>query len=141
MKGMLIFASFLSVLIVGCKSGQVTGPAAFPESSFPTAELQGIFIHVDTTYHEQSTGHLIAHGRVTNPGNMDFSHPCFLEGTFYSDSSLQVELGTDRAHLGPLRSGSETHWRLYCYSPGVDLSQYPEFTVANFRVFTRTNQK
>lgn len=141
MKGMLIPALLLSFLFVSCQSGTGTNSEVVSGNPLPVTEISGWTVHIDTTYFEESTARLVAKGGIVNVGSTDIVTPCQMEGYFYSDRSCKTKLGNVRAYVGPLSSGEEAQWSLRLSSADMDLSQYPDFTVADFRVIARTNQK
>lgn len=141
MKGMLISAFMLSFLFASCQSGTGTNPEVLSGSPVPITEVTGWTAHIDTTYFDATTRQLVAKGGIVNEGTTDIITPCQMEGFFYSDGSCETKLGSARAAVSPLVAGEEAQWSLRFSSADKDLSQYPDFAVADFHVTARNNQK
>lgn len=141
MKGMLISALMLSLMFVSCQSNPGANSQVVSSNTLPVNEVTGWTVHVDTTYFEASTGRLVAKGGFVNVASTDIVTPCQMEGLFYSDRSCETKLGAVRIMIGPLMSGEEAQWTLRFSSADKDMSQYPEFIVAGFRVTAKSNKK
>ena len=141
MKGMLISALMLSFLFVSCQSGTGTNSQVVSANPVPVTEFKDWTVHIDTTYFEESTVQLVAKGGIVNVGSTDMVTPCQMEAFFYSDCSCETKLGNVRANISPLGTGEEAQWSLRFSSTNTDLSQYPDFVVADFRVVAKSNQK
>ncbi len=141
MKGKIISAFMLSLLLVSCQSGTGTNPETVPSNSTAVFELTGWTVHIDTSYFDASTGQLVAKGGLINTASTDIVTPCRMEGLFYSDCSCETKLGGAATTINPLRSGEEAQWNLRLSSADRDLSKYPAFSVDDFRVTAKTDQK
>ncbi len=70
-------------------------------------------------------------GTIKNIGPRTIFPPWFIEGYFYSDSTLSLKLGGDRQEKTiSLESGTAIDWTLVLFSGNIDESLYPNFTIS-----------
>lgn len=141
MKGKIISAFMLSVVLVSCQSSTGTHTVTAPTNSTTEFELTGWAVRIDTSYFDASTGQLVAKGGLMNKTSTDIVAPCRMEGLFYTDSACETKLGAAATTISPLRSGEEAQWTLRLSSTDKDLSQFPGFIVDDFRLTAKSSQK
>ncbi len=75
-------------------------------------------------------------GTVRNTGSSTIYPSWYIEGHFYSDSTLSFKLGGDRqVKTISLEPGITTSWTLEFSSGDIDESQYPNFKIAKIRAY------
>ncbi len=95
-------------------------------------EINNVSFIVDTTYLMNSQ--LYAKGRVTNLGTKSTESPWYVEAQFYTDSTYKLKLGGDYTEIGvPLDPYQSTFWTLIFSTSTVDVNEYPNFRVSDFR--------
>jgi hypothetical protein len=120
----------ICLLYLGCKdSSPVVG----------SAEVNPITTASFTVTGFQATGtELSATGRVRNNGSARISPPWYIEGIFYSDSTLTLQLGGRNMTMNvSLDPGVETLWTLQFSDDSIIESDYPNFRVSNLRAYYR----
>jgi hypothetical protein len=96
-------------------------------------QISGVTFSIDTTYVDASgQGQLVARGLVKTTTNI--VAPWYVEGQFYTDSTLSIKLGGNDTEIGvPLSPGQSTFWTIYFYTSTVDVRQYPNFRIGDLR--------
>ncbi|MCX8106225.1 MAG: hypothetical protein N3D80_10195 [Ignavibacterium album] len=96
--------------------------------------IQNLIFFVDTTYLDSNAKKLVSSGRVKNGGNSKVTSPWYVEGVFYTTKTSNVKLGGANTRIGvSLNSNQETIWTLYFTSSNVDVRNYPDFGIKDFR--------
>ena len=101
---------------------------------------QGITVinHVSFTITDlvTSSSSLTASGTVKNTGSSKITPSWYIEGQFYSDSTLTLKLGGDNTRKTiPLEGAVETIWTLTFSDPNIAEGDYPNFRVSNLRAY------
>ncbi len=95
-------------------------------------EITNVSFIVDTTY--SGTSLLYAKGRVTNLGTKIIESPWYVEAQFYTNSTYKLKLGGNYTKIGvPLEPYQSTFWTLTFSTATVDVNEYPNFRVSDFR--------
>jgi len=129
MKQLIILSVLvLSLILISCDESEPvvgsTGDTAIPNLSFT----------VDTTYLDASNNRLVAKGTVKNNGNSQVTSPWYVECQFYTNSSKTTKLGGNYTQIGvPLAKSESTFWTINYSSSNVNVNDYPNFAVSNFR--------
>jgi len=129
MKQLIILSVLvLSLILISCYESEPvvgsTGDTAIPNLSFT----------VDTTYLDASNNRLVAKGTVKNNGNSQVTSPWYVECQFYTNSSKTTKLGGNYTQIGvPLAKSESTFWTINYSSSNVNVNDYPNFAVSNFR--------
>jgi len=88
-----------------------------------------------TSYTPSST-RLEGRGTMKNIGSRTIFPPWFIEGHFYSDSTLSLKLGGDRQEKTiSLEPGTTINWTLVLSSGNIDESLYPNFKISQLRAY------
>jgi hypothetical protein len=129
MKGIVCIAVLAAVAFASCdvNSGStVVGSAS-------DTQINGVSFTVDTTYVDAGgSGQLFARGTIKT--TLNISAPWYIEGQFYTDSTMTVKLGGNDTEISfPLSPGKSTYWTIYFYTSSVDVRQFPDFRIGNLR--------
>ena len=133
MKGMLVIAALITFALVSCDEdpgSTIVGPGN-------DTQINGVTFTVDTTYLDASgSGRLVARGLATTTVNI--VAPWYVEGQFYSDSTMTIKLGGNNIEIHvPLKPGQSTYWTIYFYTSAVDVKQFPDFRIGDLRAIYR----
>lgn len=129
MKAFVFFlVIILTWLLLACDSAEpvVDDPqdTVIPNLSFT----------VDTTYLDSNANRLVASGTVKNNGSAKVVSPWYVEAQFYTTKTGSSKLGGNYTQLGvPLSQGQSTFWTIYYSSSNVDVRNYPDFGVRDFK--------
>lgn len=86
------------------------------------------------------TSSLKCKGTVKNVGAETILPPWYVEGHFYSDSTLTLKLGGARDKITiSLEVGTTTYWSLEFSAEDIDESLYPNFKVSQLRAYYENN--
>ena len=129
MKGMICIALFAAISFASCDQD----PGSTVVGSASDTQIDGVTFTVDTTYVDASgSGQLVARGMVKTTVNI--VAPWYIEGQFYTDSTMMVKLGGNDTQISfPLSPGQSTFWTIYFYTSSVDVRQFPDFRIGNLR--------
>ena len=129
MKGMICIAIFAAISFASCDQD----PGSTVVGSASDTQIDGVTFTVDTTYVDASgSGQLVARGMVKTTVNI--VAPWYIEGQFYTDSTMMVKLGGNDTQISfPLSPGQSTFWTIYFYTSSVDVRQFPDFRIGNLR--------
>ena len=120
----------ICLLYLGCEdSSPVVGSADVNPITYASFTVTGY----------QATGtELSATGRVRNNGSARISPTWYIEGIFYSDSTLTLQFGGRNTTMNvSLDPGVETIWTLEFSDGNIIESDYPDFRVDNLRAYYR----
>lgn len=116
------------VLYFSCKD------SSFLVGSEDVDEIDDVIFTI-TSYTPYST-RLEGKGTVRNNGTQTIYPTWYVEGHFYSDSTLAFKLGGDRQEKNvSLEPGITMNWTLSFSSEDIDESQYPDFKIAQLRAY------
>ncbi len=97
-------------------------------------EIEDVIFTI-TSYTVYSTK-LEGKGTVKNTGSSTIYPSWYIEGHFYSDSTLSFKLGGDRqVKTVSLEPGTTMSWTLEFSSNDIDESLYPNFKIAQLRAY------
>lgn len=97
-------------------------------------EIENVIFSITsyTTYSSKLEGK----GTVKNIGSNTIYPPWYVEGHFYSDSTLSFKLGGDRQQKTvSLEPGTTINWTLELSSEDIDESQYPNFKISQLKAY------
>ena len=127
---LFLILSFLYLLLISAScetSDPIVGDPGVPtinNVSFTVTELS------------VSNDRLTASGKVRNNSSVKITPPWYVEGQFYTDSTLTLKLGGDVTQISvPLEKGVETLWTLQYSSQNISEGNYPSFRVSNLRAY------
>lgn len=129
MKYNVILFAFAAFIFASC---EVNSGSTVVGSGNDT-QISGVTFTVDTLYVDASgSGQLVARGLAKASSNI--SSPWYVEGQFYTDSTLTVKLGGNDTQIGvPLSPGQSTFWTIYFSTTSVDVRQFPNFRIGDLR--------
>ncbi|HQT92330.1 MAG TPA: hypothetical protein PL001_09930 [Candidatus Kryptobacter bacterium] len=129
MKDKLFLVVFAALIFASC---EVNSGSTVVGSGNDT-QISGVTFTVDTLYVDASgSGQLVARGLAKASSNI--SSPWYVEGQFYTDSTLTVKLGGNDTQIGvPLSPGQSTFWTIYFSTTSVDVRQFPNFRIGDLR--------
>ncbi|MBL7012821.1 MAG: hypothetical protein ISR83_00235 [Candidatus Marinimicrobia bacterium] len=98
-------------------------------------ELENVIFTI-TEYSVEDSTRLNAKGTAKNTGPNTIYPTWYIEGHFYTDSTLAFKLGGDRQQKSiSLEPGASLSWSLEYKSYEEGLSQYPKFRVSQLRAY------
>lgn len=129
MKQTVFIGIVLSISLMSCEqSGQAV------VGSTNDTEIRNVLFQVDTTYVSNSPTSMVAKGTAKNTGSTTISSPWYVEAQFYTDVTFQTKLGGNYTQIGvPLSNGQQVLWSISLTSTTIDVRQYPNFRVKDFR--------
>lgn len=129
MKQIIIYLIILiSIFIISCEESEPT------VGSTQDTTIPNLSFIVDTTYLDAANSKLITKGIVKNNGNAQVTSPWYVECQFYTNESRTTKLGGNYTQLGvPLSKNQSTFWTISYTSSNVNVSNYPNFAVFDFR--------
>ncbi len=129
MKGIVCIAALAAFAVASCDVNSGSTVVGSPTDT----QISGVTVTVDSTYVDASgSGRLVAQGMIKTTVNV--TAPWYVEGQFYTDSTMQVKLGgNDTQFSYPLSPGESTYWTIYFYTSSVDVRQFPDFRIGNLR--------
>lgn len=127
MKRVVIIIIFAVIGLSSCEQGDTI------VGSSNDTQINGVTFTIDTTYMDATgSGQLVARGRVK--ASVNINPPWYVEGQFYSDSTMSTKLGGANTQIGvPLSPGQSTFWTIHFYTSAVDVRQFPGFKVGDLR--------
>ena len=129
MKHKLILFAATALVFASC---EVNSGSSVVGSGNDT-QISGVTFTIDTLYVDASgSGQLVARGLAKASSNI--SSPWYVEGQFYTDSTLTVKLGGNDTRISvSLSPGQSTYWAIYFYTSTLDVRQFPGFCVGDLR--------